>query len=256
MELARKTESRFLLKFMLVRSSVEQQAPVREHLDDLNPFFTKLESHLSPRASKVLKKAQERYAKYQPLLGKLVRRKSRTRREPQAKIEARRIKAIVDFETSANREDRNWTFKDGGLTRLVEDFYLVSEYFESQQSERFKDWCLGIGKLSLSKADQAELDQITDVEARKAKTIEKVQTPTEPLWMFFVALCHALQEDDNELTATDAYWLGLVDEVLGDSSLLTTRWFAEYVEDKPAVPAPTESGKVLPEKADDAKSRS
>jgi len=30
-----------------------------------------------------------------------------------------------------------------------------------------------------------------------------------------MALCYALQEEENELTATDAYGLGLIDEVVG-----------------------------------------
>lgn len=35
-------------------------------------------------------------------------------------------------------------------------------------------------------------------------------------WPFFVALCRALQEEENELTATDALWLGLIDTIRTD----------------------------------------
>ena len=35
---------------------------------------------------------------------------------------------------------------------------------------------------------------------------------------FFVALCHALYEGENELTAMDAVWLGLVDTIRADIS--------------------------------------
>jgi enoyl-CoA hydratase/carnithine racemase len=45
-------------------------------------------------------------------------------------------------------------------------------------------------------------------------------------------LCHALQEGENELTAKDAYWLGLIDEVIGED-LYTIRDLMEY-EDDPA----------------------
>jgi len=34
--------------------------------------------------------------------------------------------------------------------------------------------------------------------------------------MFFGALCHALQEEENPMTALDAFWLGLIDEVIGE----------------------------------------
>jgi hypothetical protein len=32
-----------------------------------------------------------------------------------------------------------------------------------------------------------------------------------PFSSFFVALCHALQQSENKLTAIDAFWLGLID---------------------------------------------
>ena len=52
----------------------------------------------------------------------------------------------------------------------------------------------------------------------------------EPLSSFFVALCDALQEGENELTAIDAYWLGLVVEVFGEQ-LWSLRAFEEYKPD-------------------------
>ena len=60
------------------------------------------------------------------------------------------------------------------------------------------------------------------------------------LWSFFVALCHALQEGENELTATDAFWLGLIDEVMGVKELSGFREIMEYEPDPPKL----EVGKV------------
>jgi hypothetical protein len=37
----------------------------------------------------------------------------------------------------------------------------------------------------------------------------------ESLWHFVYALCKRLQQSENRLSACDAYWLGIVDEVLG-----------------------------------------
>ena len=147
-------------------------------------------------------------------------------------MEADRIKAILDFEVKTNKDDPSWTFKDGGMARLGDDFFLLNEYLESQQNDRFKSWCRRIGQFALSDADAAELKQIPDEKAKDEKTIEKVQPLLQPIWSFFVALCHALQEGENELTAADAYWLGLVDEVMGQS-LPTTRWIEENQPDPP-----------------------
>jgi hypothetical protein len=50
-------------------------------------------------------------------------------------------------------------------------------------------------------------------------------------WLFFIALYHTLQEGENPLSATDAFHLGLIDEVLGLRDILTERQMLEYVPD-------------------------
>jgi ATP-dependent protease ClpP protease subunit len=234
MQLAQKAETRFRLRYILLRPSFKKLKDSKPGMSDFDCFLELLPAKLSLGAKKVFKKARERYARYEPLFSKVTKKTSGNRGpERRAKQEARTIKAIVDFEIASNKNDVNWTFKDGGLTRVVEDFFLVSEYVEEEQSDRIRLWCLSLGKMSLTKEEVAELDQIPDEKLRNERLIEKVQPPLKPLVMFFVALCHALQEDDNELTATDGYWLGLVDEVMGDNSLLTVRMFAEYEDDPP-----------------------
>jgi hypothetical protein len=66
------------------------------------------------------------------------------------------------------------------------------------------------------------------------------------MWSFFVALCHALQEGENDVTAKDAYWLGLVDEVLGEAELPSMRVVAEYKEDPPEKKENEEKEKAIP----------
>jgi ATP-dependent protease ClpP protease subunit len=236
MDLARKAEHRFLLRFILMRPEFPTfvAAHPQKTLSEFDCFLGVLSEKLSANAQRVLSKAQARYARYAPLLKKLTKANNKQGPNLPATIEADRIKAIVDFELSQNKSDVNWTFKDGGgLSRLVEDFYLIAEYIDTQESERLKHWCLNLGRMSLSKEDTAELDKIPDEKTRNEKLIEKVRPPTQPVLMFFVALCHALQEEDNELTATDAYWFGLVDEVWGNTSLFNGRLFEEFVPDVP-----------------------
>ncbi len=78
----------------------------------------------------------------------------------------------------------------------------------------------------------AEIDGAPEA-SRNALLVKKVRPTLEPMWSFFVALCHALQEGENELTARDAYWLGLVDEVMGVAELPSMRVIVEYKADPP-----------------------
>src|SRR5208337_4246883 len=161
-------------------------------LSDFECFLGLISDNLSPNAKRVLTKARERYARYDPLIKKLIAKiDNQSGPERPAKVEAERLAAIIEFELDQNKASVNWTFKDGGgLSRLVEDFYLIAEYIETQQSERLKHWCMNLGKMFLRKEDTEELDGITDESVRTEKLIEKVQPPTQPILTFFIALCH------------------------------------------------------------------
>jgi enoyl-CoA hydratase/carnithine racemase len=78
----------------------------------------------------------------------------------------------------------------------------------------------------LSDSDQQVL-QALPPDRREAERIQLAEKTIGPAWFFLVALCHCLQEGENELTAADAYWIGIVDEVYGEPSLWGSRQLAE-----------------------------
>ncbi len=45
-----------------------------------------------------------------------------------------------------------------------------------------------------------------------------------------MALCHVLQQGDNHLSAIDAFWLGLIDEVIGIQGLPSLRILTEFAK--------------------------
>ncbi len=203
-------------------------------MSDFDCFIAVLREKLSANAIKVLSRAQVRYAIYEPLLKKLLAKENEQGGPlALAQIEAVRIKEIVDFQLEKNKAHVEWTFKGMGLSRLVEDFYLVAEYIDIQRGEALRQWCLRVGKLALTKEEKEEVDAIADEGERNERLIGKVKPLVEPIHTFFIALCHALQEEDNELAAMDAYWFGLVDEIWGNADLFNGRLFEEYEEDKP-----------------------
>jgi ATP-dependent protease ClpP protease subunit len=239
MELVKRAEGRFMFRFIMMRPEMRkiQDANPKKPKSDLECFIELTSPKLSESARKIFKKAQERYARYEPLLAEFTIKSKFGKRGKIAREEARQIKAIVDFEVADNKANPSWTFKDGGLSRLVEDFFLVAEYLESQQNERLKLWCKTLSRFALSKNELDEIERIPDEKGKNEALLAKVQPPVQPVWSFFVALCHALQEDENELSSTDAYWLGLIDEVIGEGGLATSRWFEEWQPD-PQPPAP------------------
>jgi len=239
MELVRKIESRFMFRFMVSKDRFAEirKQNRRKPMTDTECFFAVISDSLSQRARKLFDTARERHGRYEALLQKIKRKRIS---KNTAKTEAARIKAIVDFEVESNKTDKNWTFQNGGLTRLTDDFFILSEHLESSQSDRLNRLCSRWGRFSISKEDLAEIEN-APLDQRSALLVQKVRPLLEPLWAFFVALCHALQEGENELTATDALWLGLIDEVMGESSFPCFRLIAEYQEDPPKSQVPHEA---------------
>jgi nitrate/nitrite transporter NarK len=56
------------------------------------------------------------------------------------------------------------------------------------------------------------------------------------IWFLFVSFCRRLQSGDFPMTATEAYWLGLIDEVIG----LDLRSPRILVENAPDIPSEQE----------------
>ena len=103
--------------------------------------------------------------------------------------------------------------------------------------------------------ERAAIEALTDENAHTAKIIQIVRPRLEPAWSFFVALCHALHEGENKLTAKDAYWLGLIDEVLGDPDMAVLRLISEYRDDPPPPPPAQQQQSTGNQNAQDGKEK-
>jgi ATP-dependent protease ClpP protease subunit len=236
-DLARKIEGRFRLLFLISRGQfAEVRAKNHATMSDFECFLDIIMSKLTDKGKKVCEAARDRYKRYETLLNKIPRTKKSKKRI--ALLEAEQIKVILDFELEVNKKKADWTFRYGGLSRVTEDFHLLTEYLEGRQNERLGHWCSDFAKFAISSAEKSSIDAIPDQEKRNKKIIKLVQPVIEPVWSFFIALCHALQEGENELTAKDAYWLGLIDEVLGEQDMFARRLIAEYEPDPPPAPPP------------------
>jgi hypothetical protein len=236
-------ETRLMFRFLFSKSQFENvRKKSKEPMTDAECFLAVIAEKLSDGARKLFETAVQRKGRYESLLA--VAKKARKYKRA-ARTEAARIKAFVDFEYASNKKDKNWTFQAGGLSRLNEDFFLLTEHLSSSDDDRIAALCSQWGIFAITPEEKASIDAAPE-EERKERLIKKVRPTLEPMWSFFVALCHALQEGENELTATDAYWLGLVDEVLGEINLPSMRMVSEFTPD---APQKQDENPVAPEKA-------
>ena len=233
-ELARKIDDRFSFRFMIARPEFDsiRQKHGNPQLSDVQCFIEYIEERLSKSAREVWERAKNRHSRYSDLFDTVLKKmKGDVGKMTQAQIEAGALKAIVEFEVKANKNDASWSFRDGGIERLTDDFFLLNEYLSGFGGERLQKWSATWGKYLVSPEVVSEINAIADEKERTKKLNEKVTPLLAPLTSFFAALRHALQEGENELTAEDAYWLGLIDEVVGQDHLLCLRHFEENQPD-------------------------
>jgi hypothetical protein len=220
-QLTSEVEFRFIFRFV---SSMPQFDAVRaeqgdDDMTDLDCFLKIISGNLSYSAKEVLKTAIQRYKRYDALVNYV---NKKTRSLPASKTplerEGAQIRAIVDFEVKNNKRLPHWSFQGAGINRLVDDFLLFREHQAMAGSDRFKWFCERICPLLVVDDVMDEIERLAEP-ARTERILQEIGPPLEPIWSFFVALCHSLQHGENELTAVDAYWLGLIDEVYGDEDL-------------------------------------
>jgi ATP-dependent protease ClpP protease subunit len=224
MALARKTEQRFMYLFVVTRTGFQahRESVNNSTKTDLACFVSIIMQKLTPYAQRLVERALVRQTRYDALLDKALvaafRGNPNLSTSPGvAKTEAAILKKIIDFEVAQHKKDTSWSFHGGGLSRMNDDFFLLREYISISQSEQLSRLCERWGFFVLTEEQQAELAAIEDEEARKQARVVQVRPFFQPLWSFLVALCHTLQEgEENFLSALDAYWLGLIDEVIGE----------------------------------------
>jgi hypothetical protein len=246
MALANRSSWRFVFRYVLLKPKFNdfrnrQPKPVT----DLQAFTGLLAENISRGAREVLRHAEKRNARYEDLVRSVTaakKKKSSTfvnSPKRAADSEGDILKGVIDFERKLNKKNPSWTFSDGGLVQLSDDFLLLKEYLSVYESARLREQCERWGNFFLTKQDHEELETVPEPD-KEAWQIDKIKPMLRPVWLFFVSLCHALQEGEHELTPADAYWFGLIDEVMGDGSLLCMRDIVEAIPDEPSVPAVSE----------------
>jgi hypothetical protein len=100
-------------------------------------------------------------------------------------------------------------------------------------------FCERWGDFVISEEDERAISAMPEAEQGQARH-EKILPLLLPLWLLFVAICYTLQHGENELPAHDAFWLGLIDEVIGSPEFRPLRVIREN-SPAPAVNEPVDN---------------
>lgn len=128
-------------------------------------------------------------------------------------VDAAVIKAIIDADLGTAPNQR---LDEAQLAQIASEYFLLRDY--ATQGRVLRNLVEDVGWEFLT---DDEFDRFSELEAQK-KTDEASEMVRElclprlrPFWFYTLLLARGLQEGENELTCAEAYWLGVVDEVLG-----------------------------------------
>ena len=235
--LAAKSVRRLGFRYAWMRSEFQEfkSKTANPPTTDTECFIGMISERISQEALQVVKRAVRRNQQYEALVDHVsksfVRLAKSKKQASKADTEAVVMKSILDFEKKRNSKESSWNFSNGGLSQAVNDFLLVNEYFAMYDAEHLKRLCDNWGMFFLDEAGRQELASMTDTAQYQERLHQLVKPILRPLWLFFIATCYELQNEENVLRAEDAFWLGLIDEVIGASEELFP--FRRLMENKP-----------------------
>jgi ATP-dependent protease ClpP protease subunit len=148
------------------------------------------------------------------------------------------FKAVIDYEI--NRTDiPAWKLDEAGCNRVVSDYLVIRDYYIGEHVDSFGWIAKQLGYVFMSDMELERLEQLEKESQEKAEqwSFEIVFPILQPFWYFTVCLCRLLQEGENRLSASECYWMGLVDEVI-DTDLIGYRAIMEASPNPDAISGP------------------
>lgn len=159
--------------------------------------------------------------------------KVKTSKMPEAEYDVRVLKAVLDFELKHGGK-KNWALDEEGLSAVVADYVLLRDFHVGEHNKSLEKMVHRFGISFLSPEELEEYEKISGApqKERDEWMWGKVATKVKIFWYFVVCIWRNLQQEENPLTPSEAYWLGAIDEVAG-TNLAALRRTMEDEPDKP-----------------------
>jgi hypothetical protein len=101
-------------------------------MTDVDCFIELVRGKLSNEGKKVWDKAKDRHGRYKDLFSFVLKKiKGDMGKMSAAQLEGASIRAIVNFELKINKANDSWSFQNGGIEHLANDFFLLNEYLSA-----------------------------------------------------------------------------------------------------------------------------
>ena len=213
-------------------------------------ILARIANNVAPQHGDLVKKAIERAERIRTLFSYVTQNNPTDPKADPIASDAQLLKLIVDFESSSLQARKTGGEAITGfgicdIDLIQDDFFNLKELLSGSYQKQALELSHQKGHYFLSVYEVKEFRQIPETEPslRKKYLEERAAPKIFPLWYLVVSLCRLLQKGENEFTASDAWYFGLVDEVTGTNLPSVRKWrLARSAEQKSLpVPNPTDS---------------
>ena len=201
-------------------------------------FYHAIGERLTPPAKRVVQKAWTRFQQIKTLTSEVldpVQRDLESKKIENNSVEYEILKRAIDYEFNELRKRRLSGIGQPELGKMVEDYLILRDYHAGEHNHLLGEVATKFGFDLLTPEEAAEFTALQSggsEEKIKFWSHQKLRERIQPFWYLALSLCRYLQEEENQLTPSDAYWLGIVDELIGEN-LPNLRSIAESPDESP-----------------------
>lgn len=199
---------------------IMQKNNLRPRRNWLWQFFNEVADGLRPQLSsetsvKLLYESLDRFKLMVSLARYFPATKPLGRRTNLASVEAAMFKALIAYEVNAHPSP-HWAINPTVSAELMLDYLLARDFIRGQHYGYVNGLSRRFGKSFLTKVQTGKYNRLlVDNPINAERFLVAAARPCSmSLWCFTLIFCHRLLSGENHVPARDAYWLGLVDEVL------------------------------------------
>lgn len=211
--LATKIFHRLIVRILQIRREAAPNFLFHETIADPQTFISAIRDKLSEKHRHLVDDATQKQADVSAILQLADVSPDKLEKPPESQI----LKAVVDFEVNKSGSNSKELLTSTELGSIRDNFYQIRALFHPRYWTNLVDIVERKGVFFLQPEEKTEFEKMppSKHEERIDFLMEKVVHKLNPIWWFVVSLSRSLQTGEHTLKPVDAYWLGLVDEVIG-----------------------------------------
>lgn len=225
---------RFMFRFLRTRPEFDEIREKNANCTEVTCFVRALQTRLAPNLQELLQNALQLSLESDELTDYLTAKPPK-KAHTSAEFEAFLFRRILDFELKKHKREEAWSFLSLGFERIEEKFKLLIDARVGEHHKRMiSRLCYQWKDLFLSNEQMVEWGRVEEPD-RAEWLYQKIGEQLRPIWFLLVSIGRLLQKGEFRLSAEDAYWLGLIDEVIGREDLHSLRQIVEYTDSQEPV---------------------